>query len=231
MRVHVLLFAAARERAGRSELFLELAPGARAGEVREAAVRAHPGLASIASVLRVAVNQVFVADDATISDGDELALLPPVSGGRGAHLRIIAAPLSLDRVVEAVSDEEHGAVATFSGVVRRHSHGQRVHRLDYEAYVPMAERTLRELVGEIERNRPSVRIAVEHRVGELTVGDLAVVIAVGAPHRGEALRACQETIDALKERVPIWKREHTDAGADWVGCEGCAREREESVAR
>src|SRR5688572_1497478 len=113
MQVRVLLFAAARERAGASELLVELAPGARAKDLREAAVRARPQLAPIAGVLRVAVNQVFVGEDAAIAEGDELALLPPVSGGQGAHLRITEARLSLDRVVDAVRDEEHGAVATF----------------------------------------------------------------------------------------------------------------------
>jgi molybdopterin synthase catalytic subunit len=97
-----------------------------------------------------------------------------------------------------------------------------VSRLDYEAYVPMAERVLAEVIAEIATARPSVRLAIEHRIGTLAVGELAVVIAAGAPHRKDALLACHEAIDAVKARAPIWKREHTEHGATWVGCDGCA---------
>ncbi len=222
MRILVLLFAAAKERAGTAQLPLELAIGATAGDLLAAVLAARPALAPIAGQLRVAINQRFEGLDAIVRDGDEVAILPPVSGGAGPHLVILAAPLSLDRVIAAVSDEEHGAVATFSGVVRRHSHGHVVSQLDYEAYVPMAERALSILVAEIVGRRPSVRLAIEHRVGSLSVGELAVVIAAGAPHRRDALAACEEAIDGLKQTAPIWKREHTADGAAWVGCVGCA---------
>ena len=222
MQLRVLLFAAARDLGGGPELLLDLAEDARATDVIQAAVAARPALARISAALRVAVNQAFVGEDAQISAGDEVALLPPVSGGSRGHLRVLDDGLELDRVIAAVSDEEHGAIATFSGVVRRRSHGHLVTRLDYEAYVPMAERAMRALVAEIVARRPTVRIAIEHRVGALSVGELAVVIAVGAPHRRDALAACEEAIDTLKATVPIWKREHTASGAEWVGCDGCA---------
>lgn len=224
MQVRVLLFAAARERVGKSELLLELAgAGARAAEVLAAAVRAEPGLAGIAAQLRVAVNHSFVDGEAGVSEGDEVALLPPVSGGAGRLARISDEPLVVSRVLAAVSDAAHGAVASFCGVVRDHSDGRRVHRLEYEAYVPMAERVMSEVLGAIEARYRTVRLAVEHRVGSLAVGELAVVVAAGAPHRREALAACAEAIDSVKATVPIWKREHTDTGAIWVGCDGCAR--------
>lgn len=133
--------------------------------------------------------------------------------------RILSTPLSLDRAVAAVSDEHHGAVATFSGVVRASSHGRRVHRLDYEAYTEMAERTMATILATIERELPSVKLYAEHRTGSLGIGELAVVVAAGAPHRREALLACDRAIEAIKAELPIWKREHTDDGAEWVRCE------------
>ena len=222
MRHKVLLFAAAREQAGAAELVVELPAGACAADVVAAAVGAAPGLAGIAAQLRVAVNQAFVATDAAVREGDELALLPPVSGGAGRLLRITEAPLSLDRAIAAVRDDRHGAIATFCGVVRDHSDGRRVHRLDYEAYLPMAERALLTIADELEARWAPLRLAIEHRTGSLGVGELAVVVAAGAPHRKEALRGCADAIERVKHEVPLWKREHTDDGATWVGCAGCA---------
>jgi molybdopterin synthase catalytic subunit len=212
----VLLFAAAKDRAGTAELQLALEAGS-ASEVLAAAVRAAPGLAAIAGSLRVAVNHAFVDGDARIDGGDEVALLPPVSGGAGRLCRVTAEPLSLDRVVDAVTDARHGAVATFSGVVRDHSDGRRVHRLDYEAYLPMAERVLGAIAAALEEKH-GIRLAIEHRIGSLVVGEVAVVIATGAPHRSAALAACAEAIDRIKAEVPLWKREHGDDGARWVNC-------------
>jgi molybdopterin synthase catalytic subunit len=218
----LLLFAAARERAGVAELVVELPAGARARDAIAGAVKAAPGLAPIAAQLRVAVNHTFVGADELLREGDEIALLPPVSGGAGRLVGLSAAPLSLDRAIAAVRSDTHGAIATFCGVVRDHSDGRRVQRLDYEAYAPMAERALVRIAEEIEAAMPPVRLAIEHRVGALQIGELAVVIAAGAPHRREALAGCHEAIERVKAEVPIWKREHTDEGAAWVGCAGCA---------
>lgn len=222
MRLTVLLFAAARDRAGANTLIIEVPDGSTAGDVLYACAAQQPALAALVPQLRVAVNQGFVGLDAVVPANAEVALLPPVQGGSAPHLVITSEPLSLDRVVTAVSDEEHGAIATFVGVVRRTSHGKRVHRLDYEAYGAMAARTLGDIAAELFARYPSVRVAVEHRTGELQVGELAVVVAAGAPHRREALAACDDAIEAVKARLPVWKREHTDEGATWVGCEGCA---------
>ncbi len=125
--------------------------------------------------------------------------------------------LSLDRCLAAVRDPEMGGVVTFTGVVRRHSRGATIEHLEYEAYAAMAERTMTELCDEIEREVPGARLAVEHRVGRLEVGDVAVVIAAAAPHRAEAFTACRAMIDRLKERVPIWKKEIGDDGSEWIG--------------
>jgi molybdopterin synthase catalytic subunit len=205
-----------------TELVVELPQGACARDAIDGAVQAAPGLLPIAAQLRVAVNHAFVAADAPLREGDEIALLPPVSGGAGRRQTgLSAAPLSLDRAIAAVRSDAHGAIATFCGVVRDHSDGRRVHRLDYEAYAPMAERALARIADELEASLPSLRLAIEHRIGALQVGELAVVIAAAAPHRREALSGCREAIERVKAEVPIWKREHTDAGAAWVGCAGC----------
>ena len=127
------------------------------------------------------------------------------------------APLSLDRVVGAVTDSGMGGVVTFTGIVRRHSRGTTVEKLEYSAYDAMAIREMTRLCDEIEAEIAGTRIAVEHRVGNLAIGDIAVVIAAAAPHRAEAFAACRAMIDRLKDRVPIWKKEFGEDGAEWVG--------------
>ena len=131
--------------------------------------------------------------------------------------RVQDTPLSLDEVVRAVSDVGQGGLVTFTGVVRNHSKGKTVTRLDYEAYGPMAEKQLAFIANETAQKWPGTRVAVAHRVGSLVPGDLAVVIAVSAPHRKEAFRACEHVIDRLKEDVPIWKKEFSSDGDVWVG--------------
>ncbi len=126
-------------------------------------------------------------------------------------------PLSLDEVVRAVTDVGQGGLVTFTGVVRDHSRGKTVTRLDYEAYGEMAQKQLARIGAETTEKWPGTRVAIAHRVGELRPGDLAVVIAVSAPHRKEAFRACEHVIDRLKEDVPIWKKEYADDGEVWVG--------------
>ncbi|MCC6525641.1 MAG: molybdenum cofactor biosynthesis protein MoaE [Polyangiaceae bacterium] len=126
-------------------------------------------------------------------------------------------PLDLAELVVAVSHPGAGGIATFLGVVRDHNEGRPVSRLEYHAYVAMAESELRLLAAEVEREIEGVRVAVTHRIGELGVGDAAVACAASAPHRGEAFRACRELIDRVKARLPIWKREHGPDGPYWVG--------------
>lgn len=213
--ITVRYFAAARERAGLQQETLLLG-GLTVAEVLKSLMQRHAGLAEIASVLRVAVNQEFASPDDLIRDGDEVALIPPVSGGAGLF-RVQAEPLSLDEVVRAVSTEAHGGVVTFTGVVRAVSRGKRIERLEYEAYVPMAERKMAEIGEGIAREWPGVRVAMVHRVGVLGVGEAAVVIAASAPHRAPAFEACQAAIDRLKESVPIWKKEISEDGEAWIG--------------
>lgn len=218
MRIQVLYFAVFRERLGRDEEALELAAGARVRDAIDALAAMHAPIASLRGRFRVAVNQDFAGEDRALHDGDELALIPPVAGGADArHVVLTGEPLSLDRCVAAVRDPAMGGLVTFTGMVRRHSRGVTVERLEYEAYEPMAVREMTRLCEEIEAEHAGVRLAVEHRVGTLQVGELAVVIAAAAPHRAEAFTACRAMIDRLKERVPIWKKELGEDGSTWVG--------------
>jgi MoaE-MoaD fusion protein len=221
MKLRVLYFAVFREKIGRADDVLELAAGARVRDAIAALAAQHPPIARLAGRFRVAVNQDFTDDDRALADGDELALIPPVAGGvdpAGArHVQLIATPLSLDRCLAAVAGPGMGGIVTFTGMVRRLSRGVTVDHLEYEAYGAMAVREMTRLCDEIEVEHPGTRIAVEHRVGSLEVGELAVVIAAASPHRAEAFTACRAMIDRLKDRVPIWKKEVGDDGAEWIG--------------
>ncbi len=217
MRITVLYFAVFRERLGRSEEPLELAEGATVGAAIAALAAMHAPIDKLAGRFRVAVNQDFADDAHVLSDGDERALIPPVAGGRDRHVLLLDVPLSLDRCIAAVSGPGIGGIVTFIGMVRAESHGVAIERLEYEAYAPMAVRTMIALCDEIERDLPGVAIAVEHRVGRLAIGELAVAIAAAAPHRADAFTACRAMIDRLKDRAPIWKKEFGEDGETWVG--------------
>jgi molybdopterin synthase catalytic subunit len=217
MRIAVLYFAVFREQLGRDEDTVEVPAGARVSDAVAALAARHAPIAKLAGRFRVAVNHDFAPDDLELHDGDELALIPPVAGGSGRHVLLSSDPLSLDRCVAAVSSPGMGGIVTFTGMVRRHSRGVTVERLEYEAYGAMALREMTRLCDEIEAELPGTHLAVEHRTGTLQIGDLAVVIAAAAPHRAEAFTACRAMIDRLKDRVPIWKKEISDDGTEWVG--------------
>lgn len=217
MIVTVRFFAAARERARRSTLELELPAGAKVSDLTTALLEQIPELAPLLPKLRIAVAEEFASPDDVIPEGAEVALIPPVAGGAGGLFRLQETPLSLDEVVNSVSAVSQGGLVTFSGAVRDHSKGKRVTRLDYEAYGPMAQKKLAQIGAEATEKWPGTQVAVLHRLGTLVPGDLAVVIAVSAPHRKEAFRACEYVIDRLKEDVPIWKKEYAEDGEVWVG--------------
>jgi molybdopterin synthase catalytic subunit/molybdopterin converting factor small subunit len=204
--VRVRLFAGLRERAGWSEREVEAATVA---DVWNAL-----GLGDEPAGLLYAVNKAYAERDRPLADGDEVALIPPVSGG--AFL-LSEEPLSLDLAVDEVRDERAGAIATFTGTTRIESRGRVVEHLDYEAYEGMAEAVMAEIAESLHSRYALCAIAIHHRVGRVAIGDTSVVIAVSAPHRGEALAACKDAIDTLKERVPLWKKEVYDGGEEWIG--------------
>src|SRR5256714_3574380 len=195
-----------RERAGTSELKLELPDGAR---VRDA-IAALDGLAGGLPVV-MAVNREYAREDAPLDAGDELALIPPVSGGATAvaHARVTSEPLSLDALVERVRDPRAGAVVTFQGVTRA------VERLDYEAYVEMAEQRIAGIVADAIDRHALCAAAAEHRVGAVPLSEPSVAVAGPAPHRGEAVAGARELIDRIKAEAPIWKREGDGGEGRW----------------
>lgn len=207
MRISVRLFAGLRERAGVSRL--ELDDVATVGDVWP-----RLQLGDEPRGLLYAVNREYVERGRALQDGDEVALIPPVSGG--AYL-ISAAPLDVARVIREAEDVEAGAVASFVGTVRRSSRGRDVVYLDYEAFEEMAEPMLAGLGEELIARHSLTRVAIHHRIGRVEVGEPSVVIAVSAPHRAAALEACREAIDTLKETIPLWKKEVYAGGEEWIG--------------
>ena len=207
MTIRVRLFAGLRERAGWSERELD-------GVATVADVWPALGIDEEPPRLLYAVNHEYADLDRPLADGDEVALIPPVSGG--AFL-LSAEPLEAEAAVAEVHDERAGAVATFIGTTRRESRGRTVTYLEYEAYPGMAERTMEEIARELEARYELCGIAIHHRVGRVDLGGTSVVIAVAAPHRQDALAACRDAIDTLKERVPLWKKEVYEGGEEWIG--------------
>lgn len=216
MHVTVRLFGPIREALGAKELQVQLAEGASAGALRALLAERHPALAAFGARLRVSVNRAFADEDAPLADGDEVAFLPPVSGGAGARCSIADAPLDPDAVAARVAGPDAGGVVTFAGAVREHSRGHEIEHLEYEAYPEMALAEMERICDEAARRWPGARVAIAHRVGHLAIGELAVVVVAAAPHRAEAFDACRFAIDALKQTVPIWKKEVARDGAYWV---------------
>ena len=206
MRVTVRLFAGLRERAGWSRKEID---ADRVGDVWGAL-----GLGDEPDGLLYAVNKEYAPLEQELRDGDEVALIPPVSGG--AFL-VTEEPVSLDAVVREVASDEAGAIATFSGTARRHSRGRVVLHLEYEAYEGMAEDMMARLAASLKERYDILEVAIHHRVGRVQLGEPSVVIAVSASHRADALAACKDAIDILKVDVPLWKKEVYEGGEEWIG--------------
>lgn len=217
LTVTVRYFAAAREKAQKSQERITLPDGATVKTLLDTLFARSPGLASLSKSLRVAVDEEFAPPETPLTDGVEIALIPPVAGGSAGLFKVVDRPLQVNEVIDAVSGPTQGGLVTFSGAVRRISKGQTVDHLEYEAFPPMAEKQMAKIASEAAERWPGVQVAIVHRVGRLEVGELAVVIAASAPHRKEAFLACEYAIDRLKQDVPIWKKETTTDGAVWVG--------------
>jgi MoaE-MoaD fusion protein len=205
--VTVKLFAGLRERAGWRERDVD-------GVTRVGEVWGVLGLGPEPDGLLYAVNKEYAPRERELADGDEVALIPPVSGG---SFRLSAEPLSLDGVVDEVRSEHAGAIATFVGTTRVESRGRTVQHLDYEAYEGMAEDVMAEIATALKEKYDLCEIAIHHRTGRVDIGEASVVIAVSAPHRQDALAACRDAIDTLKDKVPLWKKEVYGGGEEWVG--------------
>jgi molybdopterin synthase catalytic subunit/molybdopterin converting factor small subunit len=216
----VRLFAALRERAGSGSVEVDLPEGAVVGDVWPALELGDepPGLL-------VALNRGYADKSEVLSPGDEVAMIPPVSGGASTpsgseprgRFRLSPAALSIDDAVSEVRSDDAGAVATFVGTTRARSRDRDVLFLEYEAYEGMAEQVMAELAAALKERHELCEVAIHHRVGRVDIGETSVVIAVSAPHRHAALRACREAIDELKVTVPVWKKEVYVGGEEWIG--------------
>jgi MoaE-MoaD fusion protein len=203
------LFAGLRERAGSGSVDVELPEGAVVGDLWPAL-----DLGDEPPGLLYAVNREYAEATLPLTAGDEVAVIPPVSGGA---FTLSEEPLSLDAAVSEVSNDDAGAIATFVGTTRAHSRGRHVRHLEYEAYEGMAEKVMSELAETLKTKYELCDVAIHHRVGRVDIGATSVVIAVSAPHRADALSACREAIDELKVTVPLWKKEVYEGGEEWIG--------------
>jgi molybdopterin synthase catalytic subunit len=225
MRVRVLFFGKLKDIVGRAEDSAELSEGARVEDLFARYGSRYPELERYRSSVVASVNQEFAEWRAPLESDDEVAFLPPVSGGQAESsaapvgedlFELVRAPIRVAEIVASLKAPQDGAVVVFEGVVRNHSGGRRTLYLDYEAYEPMALVKMREIGAEIRRQFPVHRIAIVHRLGRLEIAETSVLIAVSSPHRRAAFDACRLAIDTLKRTVPIWKKEYFADGAVWA---------------
>jgi molybdopterin synthase catalytic subunit/molybdopterin converting factor small subunit len=205
--ITVKLFAGLRERAGWASRELD-------GVTRVAEVWPALQLGEEPPGLLVAVNREYADAERPLADGDEVAFIPPVSGG---DFKLSEEPLDLLAPVREVSTDEAGAIATFVGTTRVHSRGRTVTHLEYEAYPEMAEEMMVKLATSLQERYDLCAVAIHHRVGRVGIGEPSVAIAVSAPHRQDALAACKDAIDELKQTIPLWKKELYEGGEEWIG--------------
>jgi MoaE-MoaD fusion protein len=218
--ITVRYFAILRDLLGKRDERLEIAPGTTVGAVYPQVTGSDPRFDRLRRSMMVMVNHDYVDDEYVLQNEDELAFIPPVSGGESPKLFAMTTDPLDPRSVEAfVAADDAGAIVTFTGTVRNHARGRNVVALDYEAYEPAAEKQLGVIGVEVVERWPGMRIAIHHRHGYLEPGIASVVIACASPHRAEAFAAAQYAIDRIKQIVPIWKKEHYVDGSVWVGSE------------
>lgn len=225
MRVRVLFFGILKDLTGKSADSLDLPDGGTVRDVLEHYQARLPKLRESLTSLAVAVNQQYSGVDAKLKSGDEVALLPPVSGGSGArYASIIREPIDTTTVLARIKRGEDGAAVVFEGVVRNQTRGRRTLYLDYEAYEEMALQQMEGLAEQALTDFKVREVALVHRLGRLEIGETSVLIVVASAHRAAAFEACRWLIDTLKRTVPIWKKEHFEDGAVWADGEPFPRE-------
>jgi molybdopterin synthase catalytic subunit len=223
MRIRVLLFGQLKDIVGRHEDSLDLEPGAKLSSVMSYYGSRFPGFHSLAGSIACSLNEEYARGSELLREGDEVALLPPVSGGKSGidHLQaqycaIVRGPVPTEEILSAIKAGEDGAIVLFEGIVRNHSRGRQTRYLDYEAYESMAVKEMQRLC-QAALERFSVRdLRVVHRLGRLEIGETSILIAVASAHRAAAFDACRWLIDSLKKTVPIWKKEYFEDGAVWA---------------
>jgi MoaE-MoaD fusion protein len=228
MQVRVLFFGMLRDLSGRASDSLSLPPGATLGAVLAHYEERIPQLGSLRASIAMSLNQEYAGSDATLEEGDEIGLMPPVSGGSDAEamvdvaakaqprIGIVRDRIDTQQVLDRLKRPEDGAVVVFEGVVRNHTRGRRTLYLDYEAYEEMAIKQLESLSQRALSEFRIREVAVIHRLGRIEIGHTSVLIVVLSAHRAQAFSACRWLIDSLKTTVPIWKKEHFEDGAVWA---------------
>jgi molybdopterin converting factor subunit 1 len=219
VEVEVRYFAMIREVVGRSAERRQVPDDMTVGGLFDSLIAEFPRLERIKPVTMLMVNRAYVEPDSLLRDGDEVAFIPPVSGGEYARFRVQSEPLDPRETERLVANPGAGAIVTFCGVVRDNARGRAVTHLEYEAYAPAAEQMLAQIGEEIRERWELDQVAIVHRVGSLPVGETSVIISVASAHRDAAFEACRYAIERIKEIVPIWKKEYYADGAVWVGSE------------
>lgn len=217
IRITLKFFAIVRERLGKSEMTLDLPEGSTIADAQQQVYELAGEAAPLVQRSMTMLNQEYASPQEALSDGDELAFIPPVSGGD--HFRVHPDKLDTEAIAASVEDPGAGALVTFVGVVRDNARGRAVQRLDYEAYPEAAEKMLARIGNEMREKWPVLSVAIEHRTGLLEIGEASVVIAVSTAHRDAAFSATSYAIERIKEIVPIWKKEFYADGETWIGSE------------
>ncbi len=220
MQIRILAFGIAKDIIGSRSIDWNMEGPKRADELKKEIISTYPALSDLASI-KIAVNEAYVEDDYEIHENDEVAIIPPVSGGNFLQLakpviELSDKPLEVDAILQQVYADDCGAVNVFIGTVRNHTKGKKVERLEFEAYRPMAIREMEKIGLKAVDQWPVRHIVMHHRLGTLGIGEIAVIIGVSTPHRAASFAACQFAIDTLKETVPIWKKEIFEDGEIWV---------------
>lgn len=223
MRIRILLFGMLKDVAGKSSDWMDLPAGASVRDVLERFNSQSPAMKDAMASLAVAVNQQYAGAGTTLNDGDEVALLPPVSGGLGnstfRRASIVRGPIDSGAILDRIKRGEDGAVVVFEGVVRNQTRGRKTLFLDYEAYEEMALQQMEALTAQALSNFQIRDAMLVHRLGRLEIGETSVLVVVASAHRAAAFDACRWLIDNLKRTVPIWKKEHFEDGAVWAAGE------------
>lgn len=231
MRVRVLFFGQLREIVGAPEESADVSEGAKIEDLFERYGRRFPKFSEFRASIAASVNQEYADAKTELANGDEVAFLPPVSGGEDHTadiFRLVRKSIDTQEIVDILKAPEDGALVFFDGFVRNNFKGQQTLYLEYEAYEAMAWAKIREIGAQIRQKFPIRRLAIVHRLGRLEIGETSVLIAVVSEHRAAAFDACRYAIDTLKRTVPIWKKEFFVGGAVWAEGEAV---REEAISR
>ncbi len=214
MKIRARFFGLYREWVGTSQIELEIEENASLADLKRHLLARFPKLLDFKDNLLLAVNSEYARPERILQEGDEVAVLPPLSGGTDVEITI--APISAEALAAKVKRNSYGALVTFSGMIRDNSDGHKVLAIEYEAFQEMALKKLSDVTAEVRSRWQPIDIVISHRIGKMEIGDVALVIAVASPHRKEAFAACEYAVDRIKEIVPIWKKELREDGGKWI---------------